>query len=146
MSTYLPREVHQQLEAADDHRCAYCRTSAATTGQPMTVDHITPTSQGGSSAYNNLCFACRRCNEFKASQTTAVDPLRGEYVALFHPRHDTWSDHFEWDETGTVVIGLTSTGRATILALQMNNPLIVAARRRWVNVGWHPPGETRKRP
>ena len=30
-------------------------------------------------------------------------------------------------------------GRATIVALNMNNAVIVYARRRWVSVGWHPP-------
>jgi len=141
MSTYLPGELQQRLEAVDDHRCAYCRTSVANTGQPMTVEHITPTSQGGNSMYDNLCFACRRCNEFKGTQTTAIDPLSGERVPLFHPRHDTWSEHFMWDETGTLLVGLTPIGRATILVLQMNNPLIVAVRRRWVSVGWHPLAE-----
>jgi hypothetical protein len=30
-------------------------------------------------------------------------------------------------------------GRATVAALNMNHPLIVEARYRWVQVGWHPP-------
>ena len=36
-------------------------------------------------------------------------------------------------------MGLTAVGRATIVALNMNNAVIVYARRRWVSVGWHPP-------
>jgi hypothetical protein len=39
-------------------------------------------------------------------------------------------------------MGLTPTGRATIVTLQMNNPAIVRARRRWVSAGWHPPTGT----
>jgi hypothetical protein len=46
-----------------------------------------------------------------------------------------------WDESSVFLIGSTVIGRATILALNMNNPLIVAARHRWVSVGWHPPQE-----
>jgi len=38
------------------------------------------------------------------------------------------------------VVGLTAIGRATIVALKMNNEVIVDARRRWVSAGWHPPG------
>jgi hypothetical protein len=34
---------------------------------------------------------------------------------------------------------LTAIGRATIIALNTNNEVIVDARRRWVGVGWHPP-------
>jgi hypothetical protein len=36
------------------------------------------------------------------------------------------------------ILGLTAVGRATILALNMNNTVIEDARRRWVSVGWHP--------
>ena len=39
----------------------------------------------------------------------------------------------------TEIIGLTATGRATIAALRLNNPEIVAARSLWVQAGWHPP-------
>jgi hypothetical protein len=46
-----------------------------------------------------------------------------------------------WDESGALLVGLTSIGRATIIALNMNNPVIVAVRHRWVSVGWHPPDE-----
>lgn len=141
MSTYLLSDLQKRLEEADDHRCAYCRTLAVNTGQPMTVDHIFPKSQGGVTTYENLCFACRRCNEFKGRQTIAEDPLSGEIVPLFHPRRDTWNEHFMWDETGVFLIGLTPIGRATIIALNMNNPVIVAVRWRWVSVGWHPPDE-----
>jgi hypothetical protein len=36
-------------------------------------------------------------------------------------------------------IGLTAVGRVTVLALDLNQPNMVRARRRWVMVGWHPP-------
>jgi len=136
---YLPADLREQLLAADDRRCVYCLTTEANTGQPMTIDHIIPEAQGGLTTFGNLCFACRRCNEFKGSTTTAPDPLTDEFVPLFHPRTQTWSDHFAWDASGMHVIGLTAIGRATVLALNMNNELIVDARRRWVSVGWHPP-------
>ena len=107
----------------------------------MTVDHIIPTSQGGETEFANLCFCCRTCNEFKGGQTKTEDPLSGEIVPLFHPRQQVWREHFTWDETGVYLTPLTATGRATIIALKMNNPVIIAARRRWVSVGWHPPAQ-----
>lgn len=139
MSTYLMAELRERLLEADNRHCAYCYTTEANTGQPMTVDHITPEAQGGTTTFENLCFACRRCNEYKGARITAEDPLTGETVALFHPRQDRWPDHFLWDASGALVVGLTPTGRATIIALNMNHPVIVAVRRRWVSVGWHPP-------
>ncbi|MBN1583143.1 MAG: HNH endonuclease, partial [Anaerolineae bacterium] len=123
----------------DDHRCAYCQTTEANTGQPMSVDHIIPQVRGGTTVFENLCFACRRCNEFKGSAASVQDPLTGEAVALFNPRQQIWDDHFQWDDSGALIVGLTAVGRATIVALNMNNPVIVDARRRWIGVGWHPP-------
>ncbi len=107
----------------------------------MTVDHILPGSQGGTTTYENLCFACRRCNEFKGDHTTAQDPLSEDTVPLFHPRQDIWNDHFAWDDSGVFLVGVTAIARATIVVLNMNNPVIVAVRRRWIKVGWHPPKE-----
>jgi hypothetical protein len=135
----LSADLRERLLAADNRRCAYCHTTEANTGQPMTLDHIVPEVQGGPTTFDNLCFACRRCNEFKGKVTTAQDPLTGEIVPLFHPRTQTWSDHFAWDASATHLIGLTAVGRATVVALNMNNAVIVDARRRWVSVGWHPP-------
>ncbi len=67
------------------------------------------------------------------------DPLTGETVRLFHPRQQRWTDHFTWDVTGTRIIGLTAAGRVTVIALRMNNEVIIDARQNWVSVGWHPP-------
>ncbi|HHC24612.1 MAG TPA: HNH endonuclease [Desulfobacterales bacterium] len=139
MSTYLPSKLREHLLEADNQHCAYCHTKEINTGQPMTVDHVTPESRGGPSEFDNLCFCCRRCNEFKGSKTEAKDPVTGEIVPLYHPRRQNWHEHFAWDETGSLIVGLTAVGRATVPALNMNDLIIIAARRRWVSVGWHPP-------
>ncbi|EKF01464.1 putative McrA/HNH [Tolypothrix sp. PCC 7601] len=107
----------------------------------MTHDHIHPRSRGGETTFENLCLACRSCNEFKADLTEAIDPVTGEITPLFNPRIQIWSDHFNWSSDATRVEGLTNIGRATIICLRMNNPVIVAARRRWTTSGWHPPDD-----
>jgi hypothetical protein len=127
------------LEEADDHRCAYCQTLQANSGQRMVPDHIAPKSIGGETVFANLCFSCRLCNEFKGSFTTGIDPLTSQTMPLFHPRQQIWSDHFAWDESGIRIIGLTAVGRATLVRLQMNNEVIIPARRKWVSAGWHSP-------
>ncbi len=139
MSIYLSKELMVRLQEADNRHCAYCYTKEINTGQPMTIDHVIPESSGGLTDFSNLCFCCRRCNEFKGSKTKARDPLTREIVHLFHPRQQDLNEHFRWDETGTIIIGLTTVGRATIVGLNMNDEVIVAARRRWVSAGWHPP-------
>jgi hypothetical protein len=138
LSGYLSRELLNRLKDVDNRHCAYCHTKEVSAGHPMTIDHIVPRSQGGMTIFENLCFACRSCNEFKGGQTKRQDPLTGEIVSLFNPRYHNWNEHFIWDESGIVLLGLTAIGRATIVALRMNNSVIVAARRRWVSVGWHP--------
>lgn len=105
----------------------------------MTHDHILPISKGGETTFKNVCLACRSCNEFKGDATEATDPLMGETFPLFNPRQQKWSDHFAWSSDSTRVEGLTATGRATIVRLQMNNSVIIAARWRWRISGWHPP-------
>jgi hypothetical protein len=139
MSAYLSVELRRLLEKADDGQCVYGQTRVENTGQALTTDHIQPVASGGETEFSNLCRACRSCNEAKGDQTQAIDPLTGETVPLYHPRQDRWGDHFAWDQTGTRIFGLTAIGRATIIALDMNNVLILFARRRWVNAGWHPP-------
>ncbi|MEZ4733265.1 MAG: HNH endonuclease signature motif containing protein [Caldilineaceae bacterium] len=139
MSAYLSVELRRLLEEADDGQCVYCQTRVENTGQALTTDHIQPVASGGETVFANLCRACRSCNEAKGEQIHAIDPLTGETVPLYHPRQQQWADHFAWDDTGIRLIGLTATGRATLVALDMNNALILFARRRWVNAGWHPP-------
>jgi 5-methylcytosine-specific restriction endonuclease McrA len=139
MSTYLPVELRRLLETADDHQCAYCQTTQGNTGQPMVLDHIVPEMKGGKTEFANLCFACRRCNEFKGSTTHLQDLVTEEIVPLFNPRQQKWSDHFAWDGQGIHLVGLSPVGRVTVIALNMNNELIIDSRRRWASVGWHPP-------
>jgi HNH endonuclease len=101
----------------------------------MTHDHILPRSKGGETTFQNLCLACRSCNEFKSDATQVSDPLTGETVSLFNPRLQEWAEHFAWNSDSTKIEGLTAIGRATTITLRMNNAVIVAARWRWTISG-----------
>lgn len=139
MSAYISESLKAQIEQVDRQRCCYCLTSEANSGIPMTFDHIQPRSKGGGTSFENVCLACRTCNEYKSDTTEASDLLTGKVVPLFHPRIHQWSEHFTWSLDTSKVEGVTAIGRATVIALRMNNPVIVAARYRWVMSGWHPP-------
>ncbi len=69
----------------------------------------------------------------------AVEPKTGQRVQLFNPRQQRWSEHFQWSDDGTQIIGRTACGRATVIALQLNNLIAVTVRQQWVMAGWHPP-------
>ncbi|WP_174763115.1 HNH endonuclease [Anabaena sp. UHCC 0187] len=114
-------------------------TSEANSGIPMTYDHIHPVSKGGETTFENLCLACRSCNEFKSDAVESIDPLSGETIQLFNPRKQKWADHFGWSADGTRLEGINAIGRTTIVKLRINNPIILIARKRWVISGWHPP-------
>jgi len=103
----------------------------------MQIDHIDP--KGGDNL-DNLCLSCWNCNSSKHKATRVTDPESGERVALFNPRSQRWGDHFEWVDRAVQVRGLTAIGRATVVRLKMNRPVIVAARQRWAEGGHHPPG------
>lgn len=60
-------------------------------------------------------------------------------VELFNPRQQQWQEHFCWSEDYTRIIGVTSTGRATVDALHMNRPGLVNMREVLYMVGKHPP-------
>ena len=46
-----------------------------------------------------------------------------------NPRKQRWSDHFRWIADGTKISGRTPSGRATVIALQLNNRVAVTVRR-----------------
>lgn len=102
----------------------------------MQVDHIDPS---GGDTLDNLCLSCWNCNNHKRQATEAIDPDTGQLVPLFNPRSQVWSEHFEWINGSTTLWGLTGTGRATIVRLKMNRAVMVIARQRWVDGGYHPP-------
>jgi len=97
--------------------CEYCRSPFSCSPGFFVADHITPKSLGGKARLANLAFACSNCNGFKGQKIKAADPLSKQMVRLFNPRRQRWEDHFKWNEDGTLVVGLTPTGRATVGSL-----------------------------
>lgn len=136
----VSRAVRRRVAEAAGYRCGYCLTSQEIVGPLLEIDHLIPEALGGTSDEANLWLACPHCNGAKAARTDAIDPVTGQTVSLFNPRHNKWSEHFTWAEEGALIDGITPVGRATVEALKMNHPDIVAARRMWMDVGWHPPG------
>ena len=135
----MPAALRHRVEQRAHGLCEYCRSYSEYTGHDFTVDHILPESLGGATAFDNLCWCCFWCNNFKQARTKALDTRSGRLVLLFNPRTDIWSDHFRWSRDETRVVGRSPVGRATIEALRLNRPVLVRARRVWVRHGLHPP-------
>jgi HNH endonuclease len=120
-SSYISVELRSQVRENDRNRCCYCLTTETNSGIRMTFDHIYPRAKGGETTFENLCLACRSCNEFKSNITEAIDDTTRGMVELFNPRYQGWQSHFEWSLDGTEILGKTEIGRVTVTALQMNN-------------------------
>ena len=136
---YIAKPLRELVSQQARQRCGYCLTQAAIVGTPMQIDHIIPESLGGQTEETNLWLACSLCNDHKNDRIAALDPETGEFVRLFDPRREYWHEHFAWSASGEQVFGLTATGRATVIALNLNRPSLVRSRRLWVSAGWHPP-------
>jgi hypothetical protein len=131
-------KLRDRLAVQSGEQCGYCQAKEEFIGMPLHIEHIIPRIAGGPSTEENLWLACSSCNLHKGSRIYARDSQTGRRVQLFNPRKQHWKRHFEWLEDGTVIRGKTACGRATVEALQMNNSLLVNARRRWRLAGWNP--------
>ncbi|HHJ07215.1 MAG TPA: HNH endonuclease [Anaerolineae bacterium] len=138
---YIPKKLRERVAAQAKHRCGYCLTAESIVGTPMEIDHIIPLSLGGLTEEDNLWLACSLCNNHKGNRIAMVDPFTGESAPLFNPRRQVWREHFSWTQAGDRIIGLTVTGRVTVIALNLNRPSLVVSRQAWATVGWHPPND-----
>jgi hypothetical protein len=119
--------------------CEYCRCSEKFSSTPFSVEHIIPRSLGGTNDLSNLAFACMGCNNIKFTKTTGFDIETNSIVPLFHPRNDVWAEHFVWDSSLLLIIGLTPIGRASIESLKLNREELQYIRSVMFLMGEHPP-------
>ncbi|MFG2501785.1 RNA-guided endonuclease IscB [Streptomyces sp. NPDC048441] len=66
--TLVGTDARAFLLAVRGRACAYC----GATSVPLNLDHIHPSSRGGSSRISNLVLACVPCNQAKGSKPVAV--------------------------------------------------------------------------
>jgi hypothetical protein len=135
----ISAELRERVRRQAEDRCGYCLCSQQYMPGPLEIDHIRPSSRGGTDDEDNLWLACTTCNRFKGAQESGHDPVTQVDVHLYNPRKQDWNSHFVWSIDGAYIIGLTPCGRATIDALQLNNSNAVMVRSAWMSVGWHPP-------
>ena len=120
------------------HRCEYCHAPELVFNFPFEVEHIVPTSRGGTNAEINLALACRSCNLRKGIRISEIDPESNIEVRLFNPREDLWEEHFQVNSETGLIIGITSIGRVTVKCLELNSQSQVIARQLWIRLGLFP--------
>jgi hypothetical protein len=137
MSSYIPASLARWVRISARGTCEYCRLPQSCQEATFHIDHIRPAVAQGPTAADNLALACVTCSLRKAARTRVRDPRTGRMVLLFNPRRDDWDDHFRWT-AGWRLVGRTARGRATIIALGMNRPAIIAIRRTLAALGRFP--------
>ena len=104
-------------------RCVYCRWRenwCADGDGSFSVDHVRPRASHpeDSCNYENLVYACCRCNSVKQDRPLPVDPC-----------DDGWGRHLRAVPDGTVR-AITTEGQRTIEICRLNRPALVQARQR----------------
>lgn len=130
--------LRKRVAETAHNRCGYCLMPTEYVYAPMEIDHIWPLTLGGTDDEENLWLACPRCNLYKSSQTHSHDTETNQRVRLFNPREQVWSEHFRWSDSRTEIMGITPTGRVTVIVLQLNLEEAVAFRAFIVAGGWIP--------
>ena len=88
--------------ARDRETCQYCGAQPGRTH--LTIDHVLPRAQAGTTSWENVVAACTACNHRKANRTPqqagtvlAYMPRRPNYVALTLlgtlERYETWQKY-----------------------------------------------------
>src|SRR5579871_1343653 len=125
-------------------RCEYCQAPEGYSPSPFALEHILPQARGGLTVLGNLAFSCQGCNNHKFTRITGRDPDTGSIVPLYNPRQHRWNEHFTWSLDSTQVVGLTPTGRATIVLLQLNRQGLLNLRGILHESGKHPPEDLQR--
>ena len=109
----LPKQTirfnRRNIFARDSNRCQYCGRKFPTS--ELSLDHVTPRSQGGQTTWENIVCSCVRCNVRKGGRTPEqanvrlirppVKPKRSPLLAmkLGNPKYESWKnflDHAYW--------------------------------------------------
>jgi len=129
--------LRSYVRARAGNRCEYCHIHQDHDPfYAFPIDHIIAQQHRGTTSTENLALSCLRCNSRKGPNIASLDPEGGGLVPLYHPRHDTWSDHFEWN--GPRLVGRTKVGRATVELLAINQPDAVFLRQTLIEEGVFP--------
>lgn len=126
MASDISEELRAEVAGRAEHRCEYCLIHEEDAAFPHQIDHVISRKHGGSSAADNLAYACVVCNRNKGADIASIEPRTGKVVRLFNPRLDRWSDHFRLDDE--LIEARTEIGGATVPLLRLNAVERIAER------------------
>lgn len=117
----MRKAISKSLRAAvaqrAKHVCEYCLIAEEDTFFGCEVDHIISIKHGGDNDPINLAYACMTCNRAKGSDIASLNQ-EGEVFPLYHPRTNSWRQHFMLDENQ--ILPLSEVGFVTLTLLRFN--------------------------
>src|SRR5438067_1019157 len=97
----LPKQTvkfnRRNIFARDNNQCQYCGRKFPTA--ELSLDHVTPRSQGGSNTWENIVCACVSCNVRKGGRTP-----KQAHLSLQATRHNEQLDDFIANSRGPLVV------------------------------------------
>jgi hypothetical protein len=136
MSSYVSAELRRLVQSRAGDICEYCLIHQQDTYLGCQVDHIISEKHGGATEENNLAYACVFCNRFKGSDIGSISQETKEFVSLYNPRKDSWTDHFHLQ--GARIEILTVTGEVTARLLGFNSIERILEREELIRSGKYP--------
>ena len=134
----MNKSLRKHVKERALYLCEYCLSPERFCPAYYEGDHITPLSAGGKDEFENFANACGGCNNNKSNATHAIDPLSGQIVPLYNPRIHIWTEHFCWNDTYLLMLGISPVGRATIQKLKLNREEVVNLRTLLLSAGLLP--------
>ena len=131
----ISASVREQVRQRAQGQCEYCRKPEAFSAHSFQVDHIISQKHKGSDEFDNLAWACFRCNVNKGTDIASVDAETGNLIFLFNPRLHVWQQHFAMNLQTGEFIGISPEGRIAVEILDMNHLDQIEARKILIDAG-----------
>ena len=126
--TYISAELRRSVVLRAEGLCEYCLLHESDAFFPHQIDHIISEKHGGATETDNLALSCGNCNRLKGSDIASFVPGTSNLVRFFHPRTDTWSEHFALTGNGVFLEALSDVGAATAHIFGFNEEERLAER------------------
>ena len=139
MTRYINEEIRQAVMQRANFICEYCLIHEDEAYVGCEVDHVISLKHGGATEFENLAYACLRCNRHKGSDVGSIHWPTGQFVRFFNPRLDGWPDHFQL--RGAEIVPLTEIGGVTARIFGFNDPKRLEERAALVKAGLYPSAE-----
>ncbi len=136
--TYITASLRRTIHDRAQSCCEYCLIPEMFTLASHQVDHVIAEKHGGATIEENLALSCSLCNQAKGSDIASIDPNTGDTVRLYHPRQDTWTEHFYLEIESGLIKSITAIGRVTIKLLRMNRTASLPVRQILARLGQLP--------